>query len=163
MLFRSYSHDVNPGDTEGNNQDNVWRTALLEPPPPLPSWATTQASDNGRVLADGKGMTIYVFTGDLEKVKRMTCNDECIQKMWKPILAKADDKPLGNWSIIDNEDGTKQWGFKGERLFTFTGDAKPGDTVGERYASGHGHFVAQGSNGWWRLILQNCMCSPPIG
>src|SRR5262249_51625474 len=35
----------------------------------------------------------------------------CIQD-WPPVLAGADAKPVGNFTILDRTDGTKQWAYK---------------------------------------------------
>jgi predicted lipoprotein with Yx(FWY)xxD motif len=50
---------------------------------------------------------------------------------WKPVRAAALAVPLGDFSIvIRKEDGTRQWTYKGEALYTYAGDYTPGDVNG---------------------------------
>ena len=50
------------------------------------------------------------------------------------MLAKPEDKPAGNWTIIKNEkDGTMQWAYKGRRLYNSTWDEKPSQFSGIRF------------------------------
>jgi predicted lipoprotein with Yx(FWY)xxD motif len=56
---------------------------------------------------------------------RPTCT-----QMWPPMLAAADAKPLGKWSIVDRPDGGKQWAYGGMAVYTSVMDARPGDVLG---------------------------------
>jgi len=156
-LYASAS-DIRTGDINGHGNEKVWRAAVVEPAPPVPSWITVQNSDMGRVLADAKGFTIYAFIGDLEKVKRSTCNDECVKANLRSLVPANDAKPVGNFSIITHKDGSRQWAYKGDPLYTFTLDLYPGQILGDKFASGHGSRPVSG--GWWRPIVESCMCSP---
>jgi predicted lipoprotein with Yx(FWY)xxD motif len=53
----------------------------------------------------------------------------CAQ-VWPPVLASAKDKPLGKWSIIPRENGTKQWAYDGSPVYTSMLDRERGDTYG---------------------------------
>ena len=50
--------------------------------------------------------------------------------MWPPVLAAADAKPLGRWTITDRRDGRKQWAYDGSPLYKSVLDKKVGDTWG---------------------------------
>ena len=82
----------------------------------------------GKVLADSKGMTLYVF--DRDAPGKSNCTGTCAQN-WPPLAAAANAAPAGDWSIVARDDGTKQWAYKGKPLYTWAKDAKPGDVTGD--------------------------------
>jgi predicted lipoprotein with Yx(FWY)xxD motif len=51
-------------------------------------------------------------------------------KLWPPVLAAADAKPVGKWTILDRKDGTKQWAYEEQALYTSSEDRQPGDVIG---------------------------------
>lgn len=53
----------------------------------------------------------------------------CVE-MWPPVLADENAKPIGAWSIVQREDGNKQWAYDEQPLYTAALDRMPGDTVG---------------------------------
>jgi predicted lipoprotein with Yx(FWY)xxD motif len=57
------------------------------------------------------------------------CDAKC-QTMWLPVKANAKAQPSGFYQIITREDGTRQWTYKGYALYTYAGDKKPGDMLG---------------------------------
>ncbi len=148
-------NDVRPGDIGGEIFAG-WHAVVLQPAPPLPVWMTVHQSDMGKVLADARGFTVYAFAGDLEKVKHGTCDEECLRSNWRPVVAGENEKPVANFSVIVGADGTRQWAYKGDGLYTFIQDVKPGQILGDRFGSGHGPRPVSG--GWWRPIVQACMC-----
>jgi len=95
----------------------------------LPAGVQARKSDAGPVvLADAKGMTLYTFDNDKVPGKS-ACNDKCAG-YWPPLAAAADAKPMGAWTVITRDDGSKQWAYKGKPLYTFAADKKAGDTSG---------------------------------
>ena len=56
---------------------------------------------------------------------RPSCTD-----LWPPAYADADAKPVGDWSIVERRDGTRQWAYAEQPLYTSVRDAEPGDTLG---------------------------------
>ena len=87
-----------------------------------------KAASGSTVLADAKGMTLYTFAKDTAGVSN--CNDNCA-KNWPPLMAAADAKPAGNWTVVTRADGTRQWAYKGMALYTWIKDTKAGDTSGD--------------------------------
>lgn len=59
----------------------------------------------------------------------------CVQ-LWPPVMAPADAKPVGKWSIVERKDGAKQWAYDGYGLYTSVLDEVPGDTRGGRKVAG---------------------------
>jgi len=53
--------------------------------------------------------------------------------IWPPFTAAADSSSNGDWAIIARDDGTPQWAYKGQPLYAFANDAKPGDANGDEF------------------------------
>jgi predicted lipoprotein with Yx(FWY)xxD motif len=74
----------------------------------------------------------YALPGAPAKAEKDDCGFECPGSPWSPVLAGANDKAMGNWSVVDRKDGKKQWAFKGEPLYTHVRDTHPGTLNGVR-------------------------------
>jgi predicted lipoprotein with Yx(FWY)xxD motif len=83
--------------------------------------------DGTMALVDAKGMTLYTFGKDQPGVSN--CNDNCA-KNWPPLMAAADAKPMGDWTIVTRADGSRMWAYKGMPLYLWIKDMKPGDNTG---------------------------------
>jgi len=90
------------------------------------------------VLTNSAGMTLYTFDKDAAGSGKSTCNGPCATN-WPPLLAAADAKSSGDYTIITRDDGAKQWAYKGKPLYLWIKDTKPGDRTGD------------GFNNAWRL------------
>ncbi len=90
--------------------------------------ATMADTSRGKALVDGKGMTLYVF--DRDAAGKSNCNGQCAT-LWLPLVAAADSKPSGDWTVITRSDGSKQWAYKGKPLYAWSKDTKPGDVTGD--------------------------------
>ena len=90
--------------------------------------AMTGKTALGDVLVDAKGMTLYTF--DKDEAGTTNCYDKCATN-WPPLMATADDKAEGDWTIVDRTDGTKMWAYKGQPLYLWVKDTKAGDTTGD--------------------------------
>ena len=84
----------------------------------------------GDYLAGPTGMTLYVF--DKDASGKSNCNGPCATN-WPPLMANADAKASGDWSIVARDDGGKQWAHKGKPLYAYSKDAKPGDVTGDGF------------------------------
>ena len=80
------------------------------------------------VLTDAKGMTLYTFDKDAPGVSN--CYDKCAVN-WPPLLAAADAKDDGEFTLVTRTDGTKMWAHEGKPLYLWIKDVKPGDTTGD--------------------------------
>jgi predicted lipoprotein with Yx(FWY)xxD motif len=94
--------------------------------PPVP----VRAVDG--VLTNTAGMTLYTFDKDVAGSGRSECNGPCAAN-WPPLLAAADAKPSGDYTIITRADGTRQWAYKGKPLYLWVKDSKPGDRTGDGF------------------------------
>ena len=73
-------------------------------------------------------LPLYMSVAD--PLGRSMCNDGCA-KRWLPLIAPSDAKPLGEWTIIDRNDGRRQWAFEGHAVYTYVKDTpQEGDRGG---------------------------------
>jgi predicted lipoprotein with Yx(FWY)xxD motif len=90
------------------------------------------------VFVGATGMTLYTFDRDTAGSGKSVCNGPCAAN-WPPLMAAADAKADGDWSVVTRDDGSRQWAFKGKPVYYWVKDQKPGDRSGD------------GFNNAWRL------------
>ncbi len=56
---------------------------------------------------------------------RPSCTD-----LWPPVLASADAEDVGEWTVLERSDGTRQWAYDEQPLYTSVRDSQPGDVFG---------------------------------
>ncbi|MCU1740500.1 MULTISPECIES: COG4315 family predicted lipoprotein [Pseudomonas] len=95
---------------------------------PVLAFAAEPAMMKDGMMVDSKGMTLYTF--DKDKGGKSMCADKCAEN-WPPMMAPADAKPEGKWTVIKRDDGMMQWAHDGKPMYTFKMDAKPGDMMGD--------------------------------
>ena len=100
--------------------------------------AKTADTAKGKALVDAKGMTLYVF--DKDAAGKSNCNGPCATN-WPPLMAAADAKASGDWTVVTRDDGGKMWAYKGKPLYTWTKDTKPGDITGDGFNNGVWHIA----------------------
>ena len=64
-----------------------------------------------------------ILLPDLEK--RPSCTD-----LWPPVYASDDAEKIGKWTVINRKDGTRQWAYDEQPLYTSILDRKAGDVFG---------------------------------
>jgi predicted lipoprotein with Yx(FWY)xxD motif len=126
-----YKADTRPGDTGGENVLKVWFVIK-----PDESVLIAHTSDLGLYLTDTAGKTLYYFTNDAAGTS--ACTGACLTK-WPafyadPVTAPSVLKP-SDFSAFTRADGIKQTAFMGRPLYTYTGDAKPGDVNGQGFGN----------------------------
>jgi predicted lipoprotein with Yx(FWY)xxD motif len=92
----------------------------------------------GKALVDGKGMTLYTF--DKDNGGKSMCNGPCADN-WPPLMASADAKAMGDWTVVARDDGKKMWAYKGKPLYTWKKDSAPGDATGDGFNNGVWHMA----------------------
>jgi predicted lipoprotein with Yx(FWY)xxD motif len=95
-------------------------------------------SAKGKILTNDSGMTLYVF--DKDAGGKSACNGPCTGN-WPPLTAAASSMPMGDYTIITRDDGTKQWAYKGRPLYAWKNDKKPGDITGDGFLNGAWHIA----------------------
>jgi predicted lipoprotein with Yx(FWY)xxD motif len=84
------------------------------------------------MLVTAKGLTVYTFDKDVAGSGKSACNGDCAVK-WPPVLATANDKPQGPYTVIVRDDGRRQWAYNGKPVYTWPEDQEPGDKYGDNY------------------------------
>jgi predicted lipoprotein with Yx(FWY)xxD motif len=135
------------GCSRSNGDDAA---AAVAPPPPVasaapPSTAPPVApaaaefaakvgdSDLGKILTNVDGLTLYGFVNDVNATS--TCYSTCAEA-WPPVIVPTDWKvgpglDTGIFSTSKREDGSLQLVAGKFPLYTYGGDAAPGDTTGQ--------------------------------
>ena len=84
------------------------------------------------MLTDANGMTLYAFTPD--PAGQSTCTGDCATN-WPPLFVDGDTLPAdldpSLFSLAPNADGGNVLAINGHPLYTFAGDAAPGDVNGQ--------------------------------
>ena len=80
------------------------------------------------VLVNSDGKTLYALSA--EKGGKFICTDSKCLAAWKPVEGKPEGD-VGALSTVERPDGAKQVAYKGQPLYTFSGDKGKGDTNGE--------------------------------
>ncbi|MBZ9784307.1 hypothetical protein K9857_22490 [Pseudomonas sp. REP124] len=114
-----------------NHIAQSWKALLVTAAITLPTlaFAADPAMMKDGMMVDHKGMTLYTF--DKDSGGKSMCNDECA-KNWPPMMAPADAKAEGKWTVIKRDDGHMQYAYDGKPLYTFVKDTKPGDMTGDK-------------------------------
>lgn len=124
--------DKNSGDAKGT-EDAGWKIvkydSLKREVFPFGIGLQPVSNGEGEALVDLNGMTLYTSSA---KGRAKTCAGETCAGEWTALAAPELAQPVGNFTIHTAADGGRQWAFKGQPLFTYSGDLAPGDVEGER-------------------------------
>ncbi len=88
-------------------------------------WSNTEQNP-GWVDINGKALYNY----DQDTGGQSMCNAECAAT-WIPLAADANTAGVEEWTIVDRQDGTKQWAFRSHPLYTYVNDLAPGEVNGD--------------------------------
>lgn len=139
----SSSHAANPAATTPTTATSADSSSTTPASKATVAIGTTKL---GKVLVDGRGMTLYFYDKDTT-AGTSVCAGPCAE-VWPPLIVTgAPTYGTGlrpsMFKIITRADGTKQLTAKGKPLYGFSGDTAPGATEGQ----GQGDFYAAGANG----------------
>ncbi|MGW4206046.1 SCO0930 family lipoprotein [Streptomyces sp. NPDC004726] len=103
-------------------------------PADLAGLSTRKDPKLGEIVIDKNGMTVYRFMKDSAWPMKTACTADCLKK-W-PVVApvdKNDTKGILKKGFVtfNRPDGIKQQTIDCWPIYTFAGDAKPGDTNGQ--------------------------------
>ncbi|GAA3367808.1 SCO0930 family lipoprotein [Streptomyces sannanensis] len=135
-----FAKDTKPGDANGQGVGGVWFAAAPDGRKAsaqagnLPGMSVRDDPDLGRILVDGRGMTVYRFKKDSAWPMKTACTGACLEK-W-PVVAPVDTNDTEGvikkgFVVFDRPDGIKQQTVNCWPVYTFSGDTKPGDTHGQ--------------------------------
>jgi predicted lipoprotein with Yx(FWY)xxD motif len=103
-------------------------------PGPSPSVMVATDPKLGKILVDGKGMTLYLYSRDT--LGTSNCYDACEQR-WPILRPGADGKATGSADVggtlatITRKDGTMQVTYNNIPLYYWYQDQAVGDTKGQ--------------------------------
>ncbi|MFI5662222.1 hypothetical protein [Streptomyces sp. NPDC051684] len=92
----------------------------------------TGDSPMGKILVDGKGRTLYLFTSDAKNSNSMKCDAQCV-KEWPHMEGKpkAGAGVRADLIATTNGSGTAQATYAGHPLYYYADDHRAGDTKGQ--------------------------------
>lgn len=93
-----------------------------------------------RIVVDGSGRTLYMFTGDVDgkpACTPQTLGTSCVHQ-WPPLKSKRKPRAgqgivASKLSVVTRTDKIKQAVYNGHPLYHYIGDDKPGDAFGQNY------------------------------
>jgi len=102
----------------------------------------TVVNDNGTLLLAETGLSLYTFDNDTDNTSN--CNGTADDTttcagVWPPLLATDDAAATAKFTLITRSDGTMQWAYDMQPLYTYIQDSSQGDVTGD------------GVNGVWHL------------
>jgi predicted lipoprotein with Yx(FWY)xxD motif len=118
--------------------------------PSSPANIGVRSTSLGKVLVNGKRVTLYLFMKD--KNGKSACSGACA-KAWPPVLTKGRPTASGGAAsaklgTTKRTDGTTQVTYNGHPLYTFIKDQnKPGSTAGEGVNAFGAEWYVLGTNG----------------
>jgi predicted lipoprotein with Yx(FWY)xxD motif len=156
----THASDTRLASEEGSDTPK-WHNIFVQPLPPPPRGFTVQDTIAGTVLADSRGKTIYVYNCADDSRDQLSCDHpddtqvyrlaicgggdsaQCRQK-WPYVPAEPDAQSGSHiWSVIfidpntgrrtrkDQPNALSVWGYRDRPVYTFSGDAGPGDVSGD--------------------------------
>ncbi len=165
--YRSYVGSDVPG------WHNVFTQQVMAPPKEF----TIQDTRIGHVLADARGMSIYIYNCGDDAMDQLACDHpgtpqayriaicgggdpaKCLET-WPYVLASKDAKSDSRiWSVIDIDsktghraapgqaDALRVWAYRDRPVYTFAGDRRPGDSNGD--ARGEFYGYRNGFKAFW--------------
>lgn len=86
----------------------------------------------GDVLADGNGMTLYIWDNDAVGVSN--CAGNCATN-WPPFYSEPGAVAGGDYTLVRREEGSTMWAYKGMPLYLWVRDTAPGQVSGDGVGS----------------------------
>lgn len=129
----TFIKDENVGEAKGANVAELWRTAVFKPldgvtfPEGLSAEELVNAP--GWALVNARRLAVYTLDGDTGAGKT-TCAAACLDT-WTPLAAPEVANTIGEFAPLSRADGIRQWTWRGKPLYTYAGDAEPGDVTGD--------------------------------
>jgi predicted lipoprotein with Yx(FWY)xxD motif len=121
------------GACGGDDDDNSSSSSGTSTSSAQAASVVTEQTDLGKILADGKDQTLYLFLKD--KGTTSECSGDCATN-WPPLTVTgsptagsgAEQSLVGT---TKRSDGKSQVTYNGHPVYRFAGDQNPGDTAGQ--------------------------------
>jgi len=106
-------------------------------------------SDYGRILSNGRGRALYVFTAD--GGQSSTCSGDCASA-WPPYIVKskpgaASGAKRGLIGTTRRSDGTLQATYAGHPVYYYIRDNQPGEVLCQAVSEFGGYWYVLRTNG----------------
>jgi len=103
----------------------------------------------GRILTDGNGRALYLFTRDERGPSR--CYGDCARE-WPPLYTtsapRADGAARGGLlDTVTRRNGRKQVTYRGQPLYYYVGDSRPGEVLCQNVFEFGGLWLVLRANG----------------
>ena len=110
---------------------------------------STHSSQFGRILSDGRGRALYIFTR--EKTKKSRCYGDCAVA-WPPFLTKGKPRAAGGTrskllGTTRRRNGKLQVTYRGKPLYYYVTDTKPGQVTCQDVDEFGGTWLVADKNG----------------
>jgi predicted lipoprotein with Yx(FWY)xxD motif len=107
------------------------------------------SSDYGRILGDGRGRALYLFTAD--HGKGSNCSGDCATA-WPPYLVKSKPTAVsgakpGLVGTTRRSDGKLQATYAGHPVYYYVGDRQPGQVLCQAVNEFGGYWYVLRGNG----------------
>jgi predicted lipoprotein with Yx(FWY)xxD motif len=174
-LYR-YALDRHPYSLEGTDIAG-WHNVYTQRAPDPPAGFTVQDTTAGQVLADARGMTIYLFRCGDDAEDQLGCDHPTTTQAYRFAFCGGGDvarclrsfpyvlappnavAKSRSWRVVDIDPQTGRfaepgqqgsvhvWAYRDRPVYTYTGDRQPGDVN----ADSHGEFRGErnGFNAFW--------------
>jgi predicted lipoprotein with Yx(FWY)xxD motif len=114
--------DRKPGDVLGGTSrrhegDSPVIRVPVAPPPLVPPGFAVKTTVNGRLLTTDKNHSVYTQEAEAK------CDAACMHR-WKPLLAPATARSVGDWTTVTRSPGVRQWAYRKQLLYTHEADTK---------------------------------------
>ncbi len=166
----SFVKDATVGDVKGNGAAQLWHNVKFQPEitqtgyvaMPFGMDLTEVETLNGHALVDSRRLVIYALDGKETRAKSACVTSTCPDQ-FVPVAAGLLANPKGDFTLVDRDDGVKQWSFRGKPIYTFSGDHVPADANGvgvdKKYqpVMFSKHFVPKGA-----AIIQHAARGPIV-
>jgi len=87
-----------------------------------PGEVSLQATLEGkeRYVMAHSNVRLYVYEKD--SPGKSNCTGGCAHA-WPPLTVGENDGPMGNWTVVQREDGLEQWAYKGQPVYLYYHDS----------------------------------------
>lgn len=125
-LYRSTNAVTAGAVTTNSSADETWRVAEFRPFADMALPADVMIRDvsagGGIGLTDSAGITLYVFVGDADMPPA--------SRQWLPLEAPAIGNAIGDFTVLNRDDGISQWAWRERPLYRFDEDQNAGEVNG---------------------------------
>jgi predicted lipoprotein with Yx(FWY)xxD motif len=131
-----FAGDASAGSVNGEGVDSIW-FVLHDQAYSVLLMSNPSGQQPTLYLADGAGRTVYYFfqdtVGTATGAPVSACTTTCLAS-WPIFLTNSPVVPsilhASDFTVFTRPDGQMQSAYKGHPLYSFAGDAAPGDTKG---------------------------------